>query len=74
MIVNPFRFNTEVKRVKDSSMDSFVGAIMVIFPFILSSKRKLLPVISLINLTIVEISTSTKLKAIWGLEWSAACP
>ena len=40
---------------------------MVIFPLILSSKMKLIPVISLINFITVGISTSMKLKAIFPL-------
>ena len=35
------RVNTDVKRLKDSLMESFVGVIIVTLPFILSSKMKL---------------------------------
>ena len=60
-MVNPLRVNTDVNRLKDSSMESFVGVIMVTLPFILSSKMKLFPVISLINLIIaVEVKTHLK--------------
>ena len=61
MTVNPFISRTAVKRLKVSLTLSFAGAMIVILPFIRSSKMKFLWVISLTNFVMTGRSTSTKL-------------
>ena len=60
-MVKPFSSSTEVKTLYASSVESLAGEKTEIFPLTRSSMTKFLPVRSLMNLTMVEMSTSLKL-------------